>query len=58
MLVEEEIVVEIKSVEALAAVHHAQLIMYLKLSDRRLGLLLNFNVARLVGGISRKVNKF
>ena len=58
LLVEDEIVVEVKSVESLAPVHHAQLISYLKLSDRRLGLLLNFNVARLVDGISRKVNKF
>lgn len=59
LLVEEEIIVEVKSVEALAPVHHAQLISYLKLADRRLGLLLNFNAARLVdGGISRKANKF
>jgi len=59
LLVEEEFVVEVKSVEALAPVHHAQLISYLKLSNRRIGLLLNFNAARLSeGGIARKVNEF
>ncbi len=58
ILVEEQFVVEVKSVEALAPVHHAQLISYLKLSNRRLGLLINFNVAHLVDGISRKANKF
>jgi GxxExxY protein len=58
LLVEEQFVVEVKSVEALAPVHHAQLISYLKLSNRRLGLLINFNVAHLVEGISRKANKF
>jgi GxxExxY protein len=58
ILVEEQLVVEVKSVEALAPVHHAQVISYLKLSNRRLGLLINFNVARLVDGISRKANKF
>jgi GxxExxY protein len=58
LLVEEQFVVEVKSVEALAPVHHAQLISYLKLSNRRLGLLINFNVAHLVDGISRKANKF
>jgi GxxExxY protein len=58
LLVEEEFVVEVKSVEALAPVHHAQLISYLKLSNRRIGLLLNFNAARLSEGIARKVNKF
>jgi GxxExxY protein len=58
VLVERELVLEIKSVDGLAPVHHAQLISYLKLSGRRLGLLLNFNVERLVDGISRKANKF
>jgi GxxExxY protein len=58
VLVERELVVEIKSVDGLAPVHHAQLISYLRLSNRRLGLLLNFNVARLMDGISRKANKF
>jgi GxxExxY protein len=58
LLVEEQFVVEVKSVEALAPVHHAQLISYLKLSNRRLGLLINFNVAHLMDGISRKANKF
>jgi GxxExxY protein len=58
LLVEDELVVEVKSVDTLAPVHHAQLISYLKLSNRRIGLLLNFNAARLSEGISRKVNRF
>jgi GxxExxY protein len=48
ILVENELVIELKSVEGLAPVHHAQLISYLKLSGKRLGLLLNFDVDRLV----------
>jgi GxxExxY protein len=49
-------VVEIKSVDALAAIHQAQLLSYLKLSEKRLGLLINFNVVRLKDGIKRLVN--
>ncbi|MFC6644802.1 GxxExxY protein [Granulicella cerasi] len=58
ILVENELVLEIKSVETVAPVHLAQLVSYLKLSDRRLGLLINFNVERLRDGIFRRVNKF
>jgi GxxExxY protein len=58
ILVENELAIEVKSLETIASVHHAQLISYLKLSKRRLGLLLNFNVEHLRDGISRKVNKF
>ena len=56
LLVENSVIVEIKSVEALNDVHLAQLLTYLKLSDCNLGLLINFNVARLKNGIRRVVN--
>ena len=49
-------IVEIKSVEALAPVHRKQLLTYLKLADKRLGLLINFNAALIKDGISRIVN--
>ena len=58
LLVENEVIIELKSVEALTDVHHKQLITYLKLSDKRLGLLINFNVVSLKEGIHRKVNGF
>lgn len=58
LLVFEQVVVEIKAVEAIAPVHKAQLLSYLKLSDRRLGLLLNFNVVHMRDGITRMVNNF
>ena len=57
ILVARELVVKVKAVEAIAPVHKAQLLSYLRLSDRRLGLLLNFNVERLRDGIFRVVNK-
>lgn len=56
ILVAGELVIEVKSLEKIAPVHISQLISYLKLSDRRLGLLLNFNVDRLRDGIYRRVN--
>ena len=56
LLVENTVIVEIKSVEALNDIHMAQLLTYLKLSDRKLGLLINFNVALLKDGIRRIVN--
>ncbi len=55
LLVENRVVVEIKSVEALNDVHMAQIITYLKLSGCRIGLLLNFNVASLKNGIKRVI---
>jgi GxxExxY protein len=55
LLVEGRIVVELKCVEALAGVHHAQLLTYLRLSGKRVGLLLNFNVSIMARGIVRKV---
>ncbi len=56
LLVANELIVEIKAVEAFAPVHRAQLLSYLKLSQRRLGLLLNFNTLHLREGIIRMVN--
>ncbi len=55
LIVENVAVVEVKSVEALAPVHAAQLLTYLRLSNTRLGFLINFNVALLKQGIKRMV---
>jgi len=57
IMVENKVVIEIKSVEALNDVHLAQILTYLKLSNCKLGLLINFNVSKLVNGIRRVVNK-
>ncbi|MCL4203243.1 MAG: GxxExxY protein [Pirellulaceae bacterium] len=57
MLIEGEVVVENKSVQSLAPIHEAQLLTYLKLSDRRLGFLVNWNVPLVKDGIKRMVNK-
>lgn len=51
-------IVELKTVERLLAVHEAQLLTYLRLSDRAVGLLINFNVAALRSGVRRLVNQF
>jgi GxxExxY protein len=56
LLVEDKVIVEIKSNDALAPVHFAQTLTYLKLTDRKLGLLINFNVKYLKEGIHRVVN--
>jgi GxxExxY protein len=58
LLAEQKVVIEIKSVEALNDVHLAQILTYLKLSDCRVGLLINFNVVLLKKGIKRVVNNF
>jgi len=58
ILVANEIVIEMKSLEAIAPVHLSQLTSYLKLSNRRLGFLLNFNVESFRDGIYRRVNGF
>jgi len=55
LLVEDSIVVEIKSIDALADIHMAQILTYLKLSKCRLGLLANFNVLHLKDGIKRVI---
>ena len=56
LLVENKIIVEVKSVQAVSDVHKKQLLTYLRLSDKRLGLLLNFNEVVLRQGISRVAN--
>jgi GxxExxY protein len=56
ILVENKVVVELKSVEALNDVHLAQILTYLKLGDYKLGLLINFNVSMLKQGIRRVIN--
>jgi len=56
LIVEGKVIVEIKSTEALAPVHTKQVITYLRLSGKRLGLLINFNVANIGDGTRRIVN--
>ncbi len=56
MLVENRLVLELKSVDVLAPIHEAQLLSYLKLADKRLGLLINFNVVLLKDEIKRLIN--
>jgi GxxExxY protein len=58
LLVENRIVIEIKAVESINEVHLAQILTYLKLSDCKYGLLLNFNVSKMNDGIKRVVNKY
>ena len=58
ILVEGNVVVDVKSVDALLPIHEAQLLSYLKLTGCKVGLLINFNVKVLTNGIIRKVNKF
>jgi GxxExxY protein len=56
MLVEEKVIIEIKSVETLAPVHFAQTLTYLRLTNKKLALLINFNTPLLKDGIHRVVN--
>jgi len=56
LLVEDLVIVEIKSVDGVSPVHQAQVISYLKLSGKSIGLLVNFNVVHLKDGIKRFVN--
>ena len=58
LLVEDKVIVELKTVEAIAPIHEAQILTYLKLRDIRLGLIINFNVPLLVEGIRRLVNNY
>lgn len=58
LIVESKVIVEIKSVEAIANVHKKQLLTYLKLADKRLGLLIDFNVESLKGTIVRGTNGY
>jgi len=56
LVVEDKVIVELKSVEQIAPVHPKQLLTYLKLADKRLGLLINFGDALIKNGITRIVN--
>ena len=58
ILVEKEIIIELKSVDTILPVHHAQIISYLKLADKRMGFLINFNVPIIKNGFKRFVNKY
>lgn len=58
ILVEEDIILELKAVEILLPVHDAQIISYLKLAEKRLGFLINFNVPLIKNGFKRFVNGF
>jgi GxxExxY protein len=56
LMVENKVIVEIKSVEAIAPVHRKQLLTYLRLANKRLGILINFDVDLIKDGIARVVN--
>lgn len=56
LLVEDKVIVELKAIEELKDIHEVQLVTYLKLANKKLGLLINFNVPVLVKGIRRKIN--
>lgn len=56
LIVENKVIIEVKSVEALADIHTAQILTYLKLKEIKLGLLINFNSVRVVDGLKRIVN--
>ena len=56
LLVENKVVIEVKSVEKLAEVHHKQVLTYLKITGLKLGILVNFNESKINDGIFRKVN--
>jgi len=58
LLVENEIIIEIKAAENILPVHEAQIISYLKLADKKLGFLINFNVPLMKNGFRRFVNNF
>ncbi len=56
LIIEDTVIVELKAVERLMPIHEAQLLSYLKLSNKKIGLLLNFNVKYLKDGIKRIAN--
>jgi GxxExxY protein len=58
ILVEKELLIELKSVDTILPVHQAQLISYLKLADKRMGVLINFNVPIIKNGFKRFVNNY
>lgn len=57
ILVNDQVIIEVKSVEQLAEVHHKVLLTYLKISGKRLGILVNFNTDDIAKSIFRKVNR-
>ena len=57
LLIEKKVIIEVKAVEEFSNIHLAQILTYLKLSELKLGLLLNFNVAKMTEGIKRVVNR-
>lgn len=58
LIIENKVIVELKAVEALNDIHMAQIITYLKLSNCKVGLLINFNVVKLMDGLKRVVNSY
>ncbi len=58
MVVEDEIIVEVKAIEKLLPIHEAQLLSYLRLTRKRVGLLMNFHVPALKSGLKRIVNEY
>ncbi len=58
LLVEDTVIIELKVSEGISELHKAQLLAYLKLSNKRVGLLINFNVVHLRDGIKRIVNNY
>jgi GxxExxY protein len=58
LMVDDGVIVEIKAMEQLAPIHDAQVISYLRLADKRVGLLINFHVQLLKNGVKRIVNNF
>ena len=56
ILVENNVIIEVKAVDMLADIHTAQLLTYLKLKELKLGLLINFNSVRVIDGVKRVVN--
>ncbi|MBK9698871.1 MAG: GxxExxY protein [Flavobacteriales bacterium] len=58
LLVEDRVIVEIKAVEELHPIHTAQLLTYLKLTNKKLGLLINFNTTKLIEGLERVMNGY
>ncbi len=58
VLVEDKVIIEIKSVEELSKVHHKQILNYLRLTNLRLGILVNFNTDDILKSINRKVNRY
>ena len=58
ILVEDSVIIELKSVEELKPIHHKQLMTYLRIAKRRVGILVNFNTDNIDKGIFRKVNGY